>query len=165
MRTLPNPLHPRRSADAGVLLRGFAVLLAAVALLALDAPLTGAADHPPVPVARAGVATSATCLQCHDGMIARDAPTRDVRMASLPGPAAIRPPERGDHMGHPIGIEYARAALRRNARLHPRASLDPVLRLEDGHVGCVTCHDLASSRPAKVVQPARGGLCMACHDL
>lgn len=84
---------------------------------------------------------SMTCLGCHDGLIARDV------------------------SGHPIGRSYD-AATRDDRRLRPRAILPTAVALEDGRVGCISCHDPASTLPARLTMPNRGSaLCFACHAM
>jgi predicted CXXCH cytochrome family protein len=139
------------------------VALAGILLLWPLGPSEGA-SHPPVPADTSGVVTSTTCLGCHDGVIARTAGARDVR-APFPvalGGSAI---ERERITGHPIGTDYARATSRRVSRLLPVARLDSTIRLENGRVGCMSCHDLASTARARLVRPAGGDLCLGCHDL
>ncbi|MBI2525973.1 MAG: cytochrome c3 family protein [Candidatus Rokubacteria bacterium] len=115
---------------------------AAIAVLVLAAPrmaLAGETD------AHAGVSPrsdSLVCLSCHDGVMAPDS------------------------LRHPIGMAYDASPLRRAGTLRPSASLAPSIRLEDGRVGCSTCHDLSSSLRSKLVVANTGSaLCFACHRL
>ncbi len=134
-----------------------------IAILSIPSP-SRAADHPPVPGRALAEVTSEQCKQCHDGWGAVAVRTRDVRSPSLVSTdeSAI---ERERRSGHPVAVNYARAQARRHARLRPVAALDPVIRLEEGKVGCVSCHDLTSARRGKLATPARGGLCAGCHDM
>jgi predicted CXXCH cytochrome family protein len=139
------------------------VVLASILLLYPVGSSEGA-SHPPVPADASGVVASRTCLECHDGVIARTARARDVR-APYPvalGGSAI---ERERITGHPVGMEYSRAWVRRETRLRPAAMLDSAIRLEHGRVGCISCHDLDSPSRARLVRPAGGDLCLGCHDL
>jgi len=118
---------------------------AGVVLGAVSAPTTLLADARQLLVdVHSGLdrrTDSMTCLGCHDGLIARDA------------------------SGHPIGRAYDAAALD-DRRLRPRAILPEAVTLEDGRVGCISCHDPASALPARLTMPNRGSaLCFACHAM
>ena len=87
--------------------------------------------------------TSKDCGQCHDGALAHDA--FDPRS------------------NHPIGIDYRSRLAQSFGRLNP---IESVLRLEDGKVGCVTCHNLDSDLPGKLAISNDGSrLCFTCHNL
>lgn len=75
----------------------------------------------------AGATASATCASCHGGDHAR---------------------------AHPVDVDYAVAALRRQGRL--RAAAEVVARgvfLPEGRLQCVSCHDAASPWAAKLALP------------
>ena len=134
----------------------------AVACVALLPPTPSRAAHPDVLPAPNGTIASDTCLGCHDGVLARSPRTRDVRVfPTLPQlPSAI---ERERVFGHPVGSDYARALADRRLRL--RSPFQVAERLENGRLGCVSCHDLRAENPARLALTARGNLCLACHEL
>ena len=119
------------------------------------------AAHPDVAPVPGGVITSDTCLGCHDVVLARNPRTRDVRVfPTLPHwPSAI---ERERLLGHPVGSDYARSQRDRQLRLRPPFQVSE--RLENGRLGCVSCHDLRAENPARLALTARGTLCLACHE-
>ncbi|MFQ5872243.1 MAG: cytochrome c3 family protein [Dehalococcoidia bacterium] len=88
------------------------------------------------------LADSHTCLECHDGALAQDV------------------------VSHPIGMDYATSFFQRQGTLKPIGTLPSSIRLEEGRVGCASCHDTASSLPAKLaLSNAGSALCFACHNL
>lgn len=102
---------------------------------------------------------SAMCLGCHDGTIGKDTP---VRVGSFRH--GVRPEESAQELSHPIGVNYRRAMTRRGG-LHPPEGIDERIRLVNGKVGCVSCHDMYSrERKLLTVSNDRAGLCLACHD-
>jgi predicted CXXCH cytochrome family protein len=157
--------HPLANSTISAFVPTSMLVGALASILLLCAPGSSkAASHPPVPADASGVVASSTCMECHDGVVARPARARDVR-APYPvalGGSAI---ERERTTGHPVGMEYSRAWVRRQTRLRPAAMLDSAIRLEHGRVGCVSCHDLDSPSRARLVRPAGGDLCLGCHDL
>jgi predicted CXXCH cytochrome family protein len=69
-------------------------------------------------------------------------------------------------MSHPVGVDYRMAQLKSGAKLRDPLFLDPAVKLENGLVGCTSCHDANSELPAKLVMLNTGSrLCFACHDL
>jgi predicted CXXCH cytochrome family protein len=137
-----------------------AAAIVALCVAGVWAPtVSTAADHPPVPAGVSGVVASDTCLGCHDGTLARDVRANVTRGVARPGAASAFERE----AGHPIGTEYARAAANHRSRL--RAVRDPGIALEQGRVGCVSCHDLGSPRPGRLAVTVGGSLCPGCHDL
>lgn len=140
-------------------------LVGPMAAALLIVPGVFAADqHPPMPAGPSGVVSSRTCLGCHDGTIARNVLVRDVtNPLSLVAAQSVFDRER--RFGHPINSDYARAQANPRARLRPVAAIDPAIRLEDGRVGCASCHDLTSPRRAYLTVTLRGSVCLSCHDL
>lgn len=140
-------------------------LLALAALVAATVVAASAAfaarEHPEIGPEPSGVIRSITCLGCHDGVLASS-----VRVAT-PAAAghAVWSIARERRMGHPIGAEYALVQMDPRRRLRPLGDVDRALKLEDGRVGCESCHDLASPRPAKLAVTRRGSVCLSCHDL
>ncbi|MFQ5552175.1 MAG: cytochrome c3 family protein [Thermoplasmata archaeon] len=106
--------------------------------------------------------SSRACLECHDGSLAPN-------VLNFPsGPSGNGTPWtfcRLDSPGfnHPIGIDYLSRQAQSGGRLKP---IGFALRLENGKIGCVTCHDSASSLPAKLAMSNdRSALCLTCHNL
>lgn len=142
-----------------------ASLVGMVAVLLAVAPGSShPSAHVAVPAAAGEVTPSQVCLGCHDGTIARDVLVRDVTLPfTHAGAGSVW--ERERRAGHPIGSDYGRLASDRRARLRRPAFLDPAIKLEDGRVGCLSCHDLGSPRRARLAVIGGGSLCLACHDL
>ncbi|RMF83145.1 MAG: hypothetical protein D6736_22065 [Nitrospinota bacterium] len=100
---------------------------------------------------------SRECLSCHDGAIARF-PVVSVglwRYASFSGTNLGR---------HPIGIDYEETR-RRRGRLRPVFTLDKRIKLIQGKVSCVSCHEPFSERNNGLVMDNWGSrLCLECHQ-
>ncbi|QOJ03257.1 MAG: hypothetical protein HRU71_07040 [Planctomycetia bacterium] len=107
---------------------------------------------------------SLVCLGCHDGVIATDVFTT-AHAARL---ARFEPGEERSAAlaGHPIGGRYPSD--------HPRyratnaVTRDGRIRLPEGRVQCVSCHDPhhAGGHPAMLVKSnERSALCLSCHRL
>ncbi len=100
------------------------------------------------------------CLSCHDGA-----------MASESGNATPWNHFRGgmgdEGRNHPVGIRYERSnRLRRASPLRPASLLPEEVRLPDGKVSCVSCHNLYAGSPYLLAVPTRGSqLCLTCHDM
>ncbi len=107
----------------------------------------GKSDSPPQPICTISRAdrittTSAECLSCHDGTV-----TTSIGES------------------HPYDVDYD-GARARSSNLRPRGALPANLVLPGGKVTCTTCHDGASTEPAKTSLPLVGSqLCFACHAL
>jgi predicted CXXCH cytochrome family protein len=100
------------------------------------------------------VQTSESCVACHDGAIG------DVVHASFPALGA------GIGESHPVEVAYDEVVVRAPGRYRARAELPRALWLPGGRVTCTTCHDGASSEPARVAMPlAASRLCFGCHDV
>ena len=100
------------------------------------------------------------CLGCHDGVSARESgnTTPWNRGHSYTGD-----PRRS----HPIGVAYPGVASRASAsRFNPAGFLPERMRLPNGNVGCVSCHDLYGREEHLLTVPIKGSaLCFTCHDL
>jgi predicted CXXCH cytochrome family protein len=129
-----------------------------------------AKQHPDQGQGRFGIvaisnADTFTCLGCHDGALARNVTSPYQDPAVSLGPLSTV--GYGDHQGnHPIGMDYAASFLKKRSALRPMAALPLSVRLEDGRVGCISCHNSSSSPPAKLaLANERSTLCVACHNL
>lgn len=103
---------------------------------------------------------SRSCLSCHDGLNAPDASHSGTGKL-----AAGWADPRG--RSHPVGVRYSLASSRpATTRLKPPGSLPPTVRLPDGAVSCVSCHDLYAGTPGLLTVPIeRSQLCLTCHDM
>ncbi len=114
---------------------------------------------------RAGLldSASAMCLGCHDGVSAMDAGNKSGGHALMFG--------LGDRRGsHPIGVHYRasnkRAPGKGTAALKPASLLPREVRLPQGVVSCVSCHDVYNGKPALLTVTTDGSkLCLTCHDM
>jgi len=105
-------------------------------------------------------AGSRRCMECHDGVTARESATAN---AWSRGPGSI-----GDHRrNHPVGVPYPKRFSRKGAGpFRPTKSLPPKVRLPDGQVSCISCHDLYAPDRHKLSVPIEGSaLCFTCHEL
>lgn len=105
------------------------------------------------------------CLTCHDGTMATNifgqyfGAARDSFRGETPSNFCST-------VSHPVGIDYRLAQLNSGGKLRDPLLLDPLVKLENGLVGCTSCHDSNSGLTAKLVMPNTGSrLCFACHDL
>jgi hypothetical protein len=62
---------------------------------------------------------------------------------------------------HPIGSLYTQGDPRRELR--PPALLPAGMRLPEGRVSCLSCHQGYTLEHGALVE-AEGGLCTSCHD-
>ena len=94
------------------------------------------------------------CLRCHDGSIAMSART-EIRIGIW---------DHGREGGsHPVGVEYPRgpASFKDYVDI---MRLPSKIKLIDGKVGCVTCHDPYSKEKGHLVMSNKGSaLCLVCH--
>lgn len=104
------------------------------------------------------------CLTCHDGTIGRNILSQDFSQrgnfqGDTPGDFCV-------DRGHPVGVDYLPASLKSRGRLKHPSLLDPAVKLENGQVGCTSCHDSNSQLRAKLVMSNSGSrLCFSCHNL
>lgn len=103
---------------------------------------------------------SRRCLGCHDGVNAME--SRNTTPWSRGG---------GDHgsrtANHPVGARYPSSGSRgSNRALRPASLLPEEVRLPDGKVSCVSCHDLYATRRLYLTVPLDGSqLCFTCHAM
>jgi predicted CXXCH cytochrome family protein len=106
----------------------------------------------------AGAAISHSCLECHDGVSASDAghETTDGRSGGFVGDRS---------RNHPVGVHYPPSGTRGvEVPLRPASLLPKSIRLPDGKVSCVSCHDVYGRGEHKLTVPIEGSrLCMTCH--
>lgn len=99
---------------------------------------------------------SASCLECHDGMVAGAVGGHLSDFSGF-----------GMNKEHPIGMPYQPRGSRDRgmANMVNPHNLDPRIRLFDGAVGCGSCHSVYSDHKHKLVMSnQRSNLCLSCHD-
>lgn len=98
--------------------------------------------------------TSRLCLSCHDGSVAVDP-------AGVGGTTGFGPGLKDDH---PIGFLYDRELVRRDGNLRDPSEIAP-LRLFEGRLECLTCHDVHDDRYPAMLRMSNSGssLCLGCH--
>ena len=116
------------------------------------------------------------CLQCHDGL-------RAAHIAVRTSGSALQ--IRGSQtLNHPVGMVYERSVMKDPQGYKSRAALHPNVRLVEGQVSCVSCHQTrgevsANTHPEPRLEFAANTctatkeltvghrdreLCMACHN-
>lgn len=107
--------------------------------------------------------TSLICLGCHDGTIATS--TIGSSHAMLAGVrAGFDVPDAALMRDHPIGIPYP--VNRRDYRPSGFVTANGRVRLPDGKVECVSCHDphnASGTRAMLAIPNRRSALCLTCH--
>jgi predicted CXXCH cytochrome family protein len=99
------------------------------------------------------------CLSCHDGTIGNRSDVQTGIFRHGVSSAGFDP-----QGSHPIGVKYRRA-MRERGGLRPVRQLNHRIRLIDGMVGCVSCHDPYSKEKNRLVVDNSGAkLCLECHD-
>ncbi|MBI2565567.1 MAG: cytochrome c3 family protein [Candidatus Schekmanbacteria bacterium] len=99
---------------------------------------------------------SMACVSCHDEQV-----------GVLPQGDADQGSDVWDHRGvgfsHPIGVRYP--TVGEEARgYRPLAQLDSRLRLFNGMITCLTCHEAYSTETHILTMPNRASdLCLSCH--
>jgi len=101
------------------------------------------------------------CMECHQEGLA------DNEMAAMEvvnSRGQVKKIVFSHQMSHPTEIDYARRALA-NSRMRPVDRLDKHIRLINGEVGCLSCHNPASPEPAFLIGSyAEGDFCRKCHQ-
>ncbi len=101
---------------------------------------------------------SAVCISCHDGMVSANVHfkvwDRNDRGATMNG-------------SHPIGQNYEEIQLHNYRMFAPVDKVQATLKLVNGRVSCVTCHDVFNPNNTdnlKLAVDNRGSkLCFTCH--
>ncbi len=95
---------------------------------------------------------SAECLSCHDGVISKMNPV-EVRSGSF---------RHGIGLSHPVGVEYPSSGRRDEFR--PLSSLPGEIKLFNGKVGCLSCHNPYGGKKVLLsMENRRSALCLTCH--
>ena len=122
---------------------------------------------------------SASCMQCHDGSKAKNVGLKHAD-------AAMRFTSHGSS-NHPVGMPYDIYARKNPASYVALARLDSRIKLENGQVTCVSCHETKQSSLHKLdivslkekdgtintcsstkeltTGPGQTRLCMSCHAM
>ncbi len=111
------------------------------------------------------------CLSCHDGTVALGQTIANGLIAttgSLSAAANLGTDLRNDH---PISFNLVNnGELSANLFLTPPSTTDPAVKLRNGQVECVTCHDPHTPNLDPVAgnflvrSNSSSALCLACHD-
>lgn len=101
---------------------------------------------------------SQSCLECHDGVSASDA---GHEASAGRGGGFV-----GDRSrNHPVGVRYPANGTRGvEVPLRPASQLPRSIRLPNGKVSCISCHDVYGRGDHRLTVPIEGSrLCMTCH--
>ena len=104
---------------------------------------------------------SMECLSCHDGVSATE--THGGVAWSGFGAGSM-----GDRQSsHSVGAAYGRKGQsRRGGALRPANTLPPEVRLPEGKVSCVSCHNLFERSKNHLSVPIeQSALCFTCHEM
>lgn len=102
---------------------------------------------------------SMECLGCHDGTLAKSVNHRisDGNTHRTPSIETIKG-------AHPVGMEYEIFASSKFKEYAPADSLNRDIKLINGRVGCVSCHNLLGRNDKYLaVDNTKSGLCFSCH--
>ncbi|HAZ09394.1 MAG TPA: hypothetical protein DCZ01_12955 [Elusimicrobia bacterium] len=106
---------------------------------------------------RVGGAKTGLCLSCHDGSIAPA-----LKSHSSLAAGSRRQFQAIDFgAGHPVGVDYL-AAFHRSPDDYNDPALNPKIILEEGKVGCPSCH-VTHDLNAVSASNVRDEACMDCH--
>lgn len=104
---------------------------------------------------QAGGVKTELCMSCHDGTVA---PALRAHFTSAVGQQSHAP---GSSSNHPVGVDYL-AAFRMAPESYNDPTLNPKIILEEGKVGCVSCH--VTHDPSVVsAGNLRHEVCIECH--
>jgi len=102
--------------------------------------------------------SSAACLTCHDGSLAPDEGIPDLESGVW---------HHDGYSGgtsHPLGVDYRAAKNRKPRGYREMTQLPDVIKLPDGKVECVSCHNLYSHNQHLLAISNQGSrLCLTCH--
>lgn len=102
--------------------------------------------------------SSAACLTCHDGSLAPDEGIPDLE------PGIWRHGGGYSSSSHPLGVDYREAMIRKRRDYREISTLPDVVKLPDGKVECVSCHNLYSHNKHLLAISNEGSrLCLTCH--
>jgi len=109
--------------------------------------------------------SSLLCLSCHDGIVAKDVyrTAHAARISSQLGSSWVG---KASLTSHPIGIKYPIGDS--TYRAIDAVTADGFIKLPDGRVQCISCHDPHNTRrfDYMLVRSNQGSrLCLACHRL
>lgn len=100
--------------------------------------------------------SSRDCLACHDGTISANTDTGGAAWEHAGGIG----------LSHPIGIPYEDPFRKGRTRYRPVSSLPKAIRLINGRIECITCHDHYSRLKGMLVMDNTGSrLCLSCHAM
>ncbi len=102
--------------------------------------------------------SSAACLTCHDGSLASDESIPDLE------PGVWHHGGYSGSTSHPLGVDYRDAQRRKRRGYRDMSALPDVIKLPDGKVECVSCHNLYSQNQHLLAISNEGSrLCLICH--
>ncbi len=114
---------------------------------------------------------SKQCLSCHDGTIAPGQTIADGLISTTGSMSAAKNLGTDLRNDHPITFNLVNdGELSPSLFLSPPSTADPAVKLRNGSVECVTCHDAHSPNLDPVAgnflvrSNSGGALCLACHD-
>jgi len=104
--------------------------------------------------------SSTSCLTCHDGSLAKDEGSGIVERSA----GIWRHGGATNRSSHPLGVSYSRAFMDKPRAYRQMATLPATVRLPEGNVECVSCHNLYSQNEYLLtVSNERSRLCLTCH--
>lgn len=96
--------------------------------------------------------SSIECLSCHDGGVSQ-ATSITLRAGNF---------QHGNGPSHPVGVDYPRPGVRNDFEVVQ--SLPEEVRLVDGKIGCLSCHNpYMKNKHILVKDNSRSALCLTCH--
>lgn len=104
---------------------------------------------------QAGGARTGLCMSCHDGTVAPNLQAHGGTMG-MAGRLGTNP-----GANHPVGVDYM-AALRRDPGSYNDPAMNPRIVLEEGNVGCVSCHATHDAGTVSALN-VRQEVCIECH--
>jgi predicted CXXCH cytochrome family protein len=121
--------------------------------------------------AQAPSPVSKQCLSCHDGTIGLGQTIANGLIATTGSLSASKNLGTDLRNDHPVSFNLVNdGQLSLNLFSSPPSTADPAVKLRNGMVECVTCHDPhtqnidAVAKNFLVRSNSSGALCLACHD-